>query len=229
MNKLITAGIYESKTIDSREVAEMLGKEHKQLMREIREICQVLESENFSLSEFYLPSEYFIEGQLRKYSCYLITKMGCELLGNKLQGEKGILFTAKYVKRFNEMESLISNSDLFKEIQFLKAEISKLTGSNIKVSRNKLLISEPVVTKDEVVEILNNVIANGILKVDHDGTILDRNKVYDESLKHNISKTEINKLLIFYNLVTTGKGNSAYKQKRINGSPEWCIIVKDVI
>ena len=30
--------------------------------------------------------------------------MGCELLGNKQQGEKGILFTAKYVEKFNQME-----------------------------------------------------------------------------------------------------------------------------
>ena len=31
-----------------------------------------------------------------EYKCYLVTKMGCELLGNKQQGEKGILFSAKY-------------------------------------------------------------------------------------------------------------------------------------
>ncbi|MCD3196274.1 phage antirepressor Ant [Clostridium botulinum C/D] len=30
--------------------------------------------------------------------------MGCEFLANKFNGEKGILFTAKYVERFNEME-----------------------------------------------------------------------------------------------------------------------------
>ena len=60
--------------------------------------------------------DYFIEsnykdakGEERK--CYLCTKMGCELLGNKLQGEKGILFTAKYVKRFNEMEDKLKEQE----------------------------------------------------------------------------------------------------------------------
>jgi hypothetical protein len=33
--------------------------------------------------------------------------MGCELLANKLTGEKGILFTAKYVKRFKDGVDII--------------------------------------------------------------------------------------------------------------------------
>ena len=33
--------------------------------------------------------------------------MGCEILANKMTGEKGILFTAKYVDRFNEYEKRI--------------------------------------------------------------------------------------------------------------------------
>ena len=60
------------------------------------------------------------KGEKRK--CYLVTKMGCELLGNKQQGEKGILFTAKYVERFNQMEQAIkgevfNTSKLSKELQ----------------------------------------------------------------------------------------------------------------
>ena len=33
------------------------------------------------------------------------------MLGNKLQGEKGILFTAKYVQRFNQLEDTIKQVD----------------------------------------------------------------------------------------------------------------------
>lgn len=35
---------------------------------------------------------------------YEVTKLGCDFLANKSTGEKGILFTARYVKRFYEME-----------------------------------------------------------------------------------------------------------------------------
>ena len=41
--------------------------------------------------------------------------MGCELIGNKQQGEKGILFTASYVKRFNEMENHIKSKAQVKD------------------------------------------------------------------------------------------------------------------
>ena len=106
-------------TIDSREVAEMLGKTHSELMKDIKGsgknkgIIPILEKGNFSVSEYFIESTYKIENNNKTYKCYLVTKMGCELLGNKLQGEKGILFTAKYVKRFNEMENKLKEESKF--------------------------------------------------------------------------------------------------------------------
>lgn len=108
MNKdLIT--MTKGQTLDSREVAEMMGKSHGDLLREIDGskdgktvgIIPVLEKANFALSKYFIESTY--KSGTREYKCYLVTKMGCEMLGNKLQGEKGILFTARYVERFNEM------------------------------------------------------------------------------------------------------------------------------
>lgn len=57
------------------------------------------------MQNYFIPSTY--RAGTREYKCYEVTKMGCELLGNKQQGEKGILFTAKYVERFNQMEQAI--------------------------------------------------------------------------------------------------------------------------
>lgn len=96
--------------LDSREVAEMLGKEHEYVLEMIQGrkgklgIIPVLENANLAVSEFFIESSYKVDGNNKNYKCYLVTKMGCETLGNKQQGEKGILFTAKYVERFNEME-----------------------------------------------------------------------------------------------------------------------------
>ena len=95
-------------TIDSREVAEMLGKEHKHVLqyiegnKDVIGIKPTLESQGLDYQKYFIPSTY--KAGTREYKCYLVTKMGCELLGNKQQGEKGILFTAKYVERFNAME-----------------------------------------------------------------------------------------------------------------------------
>lgn len=89
--------------LDSKEVAEMLGKEHKQLLREIRTHIQVLTSEYISPVDFFKETSY-LDNKGESRPCFLVTKMGCEMLGNKLQGAKGTIFTAKYVKRFNQME-----------------------------------------------------------------------------------------------------------------------------
>ena len=112
MNKLVNKEL----TIDSREVAEMLGKEHKYILRDIEGtdnvvgIIPTLESANLHFQNYFIPSTY--RAGTREYKCYLVTKMGCELLGNKQQGEKGILFTAKYVERFNEMEQELQQAKI---------------------------------------------------------------------------------------------------------------------
>ena len=93
--------------IDSREVAAAIGKNHKDLLRDIRGYVKILEKyteRNLAPSDFFFESSYLdITG--RSLPCYLISKRGCELCGNKLIGEKGVLFTAAYVTRFNEMEA----------------------------------------------------------------------------------------------------------------------------
>lgn len=101
-------------TIDSREVAEMLGKEHKQVLeyikgsKKVTGIIPTLESRGLHSSKYFIESQYESGRNKKKNPCYLVTKMGCELLANKQQGEKGILFSAKYVERFNEMEKEVA-------------------------------------------------------------------------------------------------------------------------
>lgn len=91
-------------TLDSREVAKMIGKSHKNLMRDIRQYIKDLgPSSKLSPAQFFIESNYKdANGQFRP--CYLLTKQGCEFVGNKLTGKKGTLFTAQYVSLFNEYQ-----------------------------------------------------------------------------------------------------------------------------
>lgn len=110
--------------IDSRDVAEMIGKKHYNLIRDIRGFVKVLEensilsspqeedsklsspqeyNQKLDSSNFFIESSYISE-QNKKMPCYLLTKQGCEMVANKLTGEKGVLFTAKYVTLFNQYE-----------------------------------------------------------------------------------------------------------------------------
>ncbi len=107
-------------TINSREVAEMMEKRHGEVLRmlegyeppkgskgrKVVGIIPTLTQHNVVLSDYFIESSYK-DASGKSNKCYECTKMGCEMLANKLTGEKGILFTAKYVKRFNEMEQHI--------------------------------------------------------------------------------------------------------------------------
>nr|DAV18899.1 MAG TPA: antirepressor protein [Bacteriophage sp.] len=96
----------DQKFIDSREVAEMVGKEHSKLLRDIRSYTEQLGQANFGQSDFFTESTY-INSQNKKMPCYQVTKKGCEFIAHKLTGVKGTEFTAKYINRFHEMEDAI--------------------------------------------------------------------------------------------------------------------------
>lgn len=92
--------------LDSREVAEMVGKAHDKLLRDIRNYIEQLSLAKIGESDFFTESTYKNE-RGKEYPCYLITKEGCEFIAHKLTGVKGTEFTAKYIKRFHEMENII--------------------------------------------------------------------------------------------------------------------------
>lgn len=103
-NQLINVSPVE--TIDSREVAEMIDMKHKDLLKKVRNYEDILTSAKLRPLDFFIPSEYK-DGKGETRNCYLLTKKGCEMVANKLTGEKGVIFTAKYVNRFEEMENHI--------------------------------------------------------------------------------------------------------------------------
>lgn len=93
-------------TLDSREVAEMIEKEHSKLLRDLRRYEEQFTEANIGFSDFFKESEYK-DSTGRTLPCYRITKKGCEFIAHKLTGTKGTLFTAIYINRFHEMESIL--------------------------------------------------------------------------------------------------------------------------
>ena len=103
-------------TITTIEIAEMLGMKHYKILEKLdgtkdgktKGIINILTHHDFVVSDYFIPSTYK-DASGKENKCYLVTKLGCDFLANKFTGEKGILFTAKYVKRFDEMEQTIKN------------------------------------------------------------------------------------------------------------------------
>ena len=108
--------------IESREVARMTGKRHDNLLRDIDGYIKVLDqSSNLSSANFFIESTY-TNNNKQSYKCYLLTKQGCEMVANKMTGEKGILFTATYVQAFNEMEKKLQTPATY--LEALKALVA---------------------------------------------------------------------------------------------------------
>lgn len=124
-------------TLTSMEVAEMVEKNHRDLMRSIKRYSRYIEeantsldavkndaitkensldernfaliSEKVDLKEFWTESTY-VDELNRNKPCYNITKKGCEFIAHKCTGKKGTVFTARYINRFHEMELEISGN-----------------------------------------------------------------------------------------------------------------------
>lgn len=122
-------------TLTSMEVADMVGKKHSELLKDIRRYMEQLNEVNIPLVDFFQESTYTdSKGETRP--CYEITKKGCEFIAHKLTGIKGTEFTAKYINRFHDMEDVIkkgtkkisSNKKTSEEleIQKMRAEDMKL-------------------------------------------------------------------------------------------------------
>ncbi len=104
--------------VDSREVAEMVEKRHADLVRSIESYLVVIgQNAKLRSDNFFIESTYQA-GTGKLYKHYLLTKQGCEMVANKMTGEKGVLFTAAYVTQFNEMEQNLQNfSNLSPQLQ----------------------------------------------------------------------------------------------------------------
>lgn len=97
------------KTIDSREVAKMIEMPHSKLLRKLegdkerKGYVQILNETQMGVVDYFIKSTYQ-DNKGEERPCYLFTKLGCDFIAHKFTGEKGVIFTARYVKKFQEME-----------------------------------------------------------------------------------------------------------------------------
>ncbi len=110
MRKIRNELIKSENTITSLEVAEMIGKEHSNLMKDIRRYIQKSAEVKIDLGDFFIESTY-LDANNQSRPCFNVTKKGCEFIAHKLTGTKGIAFTAKYINRFHNMEDYIKQNN----------------------------------------------------------------------------------------------------------------------
>ena len=122
--------------VDSREVAEMIGREHKEVLamiegqkhqdgsvKHVGFLPTISESGLFTPSDFFIESSYKVKGNNKSYKCFLLTKKGCDMVANKMTGEKGVLFTAAYVTKFDQMEKELTLPQKSVQIQSFEMQL----------------------------------------------------------------------------------------------------------
>lgn len=133
-------GIYYA---DSREVAEMTGKHHAHLMRDIKGYMTILNESNFGSVDFFKEDKY-LDGKGEIRPCYLITRKGCDMVANKMTGEKGVLFTAAYVTQFEQMEKQLKGKKMISSTFKEKEAEARLRNSRVREAQTWLKIADRV-------------------------------------------------------------------------------------
>ena len=126
----------------SRNVAEVFGKLHKNVLADIEaaltsienisktETAYISQSSNlssglnkpfFETNSLFIKSEYKPDPNGRSYPEYLITKDGLTLLVMGYTGETAMKFKLAYIQRFNEMETQLKEQARAPEVISLKS------------------------------------------------------------------------------------------------------------
>ncbi|MCC0678485.1 MULTISPECIES: phage regulatory protein/antirepressor Ant [unclassified Clostridioides] len=111
MSEVARQVVDEIVRISSLEVAKMMETRHDALLRKIDNNSKILTDHNFVLSDYWVKS-FYKDSSGKENKEYLVSKKGCEFLAHKTTGEKGVLFTVKYMERFEEMERIIKEQKL---------------------------------------------------------------------------------------------------------------------
>lgn len=119
MNDIQILESKEELTLTTIDIADMMKMPHWQILRKLdgREVkgkhtkgyVEILADNQMVVSDFFISNTYKDDSG-KENKCYKVTRMGCEFLANKFTGEKGIVFTALYVKRFHDMEQALKES-----------------------------------------------------------------------------------------------------------------------
>lgn len=136
MNQLSTINItqFEDRImVSSKEVAEKFGKEHKDVLRAIREL-QV--PDNFNERNFTPISE--TDGYGREQPVVYMTKDGFFLLAFGFTGKKALQWKLGFLEAFNKMEYAITQ-----ELPALRAEVESLRRNNFELTQQIMMLPAP--------------------------------------------------------------------------------------
>ena len=216
MNLIERNGVFY---VDSREVAEITDKSHAHLCRDIAGYIEILgKNPNLDSSNFFVESSYKQAGNGKEVRCYLLTKKGCDMVANKMTGEKGILFTATYIDKFYEMEKKLHEQAMPSEYQ-LKALDVKEKELSLRESELYLRIADSV-SVPEYKQIMNSLAVKAVSGEMYLPLPIAHQKTYSATDIGDIlgvSANKIGRLARQFNMKTPEYGKYFYDKAKYSG------------
>lgn len=133
MNEIMNLGI-ENKdgilVVSSRIIANGLGKQHNNVIRDLENI--ISSSENSELSSLIIPSYYKVDGQNKNYKEYLLTKDGFLLYMFSIRGYEE--FKLAYIREFDRIKEELEKTQI-KQITEKESYLLNILKANSELER----------------------------------------------------------------------------------------------
>lgn len=109
MNEIVYRGESNQPLTNSKLVAEVFGKEHRNVVRDIKNLIEggVLKNEQTPMFE---ETTYTNEQNKQSYPMFIMNQDGFTLLAMGFNGKKAMEFKLKYIEAFNAMKRQIEQS-----------------------------------------------------------------------------------------------------------------------
>lgn len=151
MNQLKVISLDGQLVTDSREVAEMVEKRHTDILRSIDGYVSILLNAKLRSVDFFIESAYK-DGSGKENKCFLLTRKGCDMVANKMTGEKGVLFTAAYVTRFEEMEQVLNKPK--SQLEIMQMQIEQMVKQEQRLNEQDNRIDKIETEQQNITEII---------------------------------------------------------------------------
>ena len=191
MNGLNVFNFNQVDVVDSREVAKLVDVRHADLLEKIGGYIRHLTNGKFRSLDFFILSTYQdSKGETRP--CYLLTKKGCDMVANKMTGEKGVLFTAAYVTDFEKMREKMAfefPKDYPSALRALAdAEEKRLAlAAENEAQRQVIADFQPIKQYVDTILSSNGVMATSQIAADYDISARKLNKIlHEEGIQRNV-------------------------------------------
>lgn len=176
MNEIVYRGESNQPLTNSKLVAEVFGKEHRNVVRDIKNLIEggVLKNEQTPMFE---ETTYINEQNKQSYPMFIMNQDGFTLLAMGFNGKKAMEFKLKYIEAFNKMKKEIESSKPSLPQNYLEALKSLVKSEEEKQQlalENRKQQQEIVTISKENLE-LGNKITEMLPKVSYYDQILQSN------------------------------------------------------